>query len=332
MDASDPLTANEALSGIFGSISLSSWVFLLVRSVPNPTANPRLTPTTRAQIPQLHENYTTQSASGVSILFLLIWAAGDLFNLLGALWARLVPTVIALAFYFTVSDSVLILQCLYYNHFAQRTKADAPAAFVGAPGQPREEAEAEEAEEDAPLLSRRDSNRSFSSIGLPGSHLNRQRSASGTLSKVDERPSPRPRTLRAALFNTACILGVCAVGTLGWAIAYRVGAWVPAPPEGQQGEGEQPTPWAAEVLGYLSAALYLGARVPQIYKNWSEKSCEGLSLLFFMLSLLGNVSYGAGILAHSLQREYVVRNVPWYVTTFFLSTLKTRLGDETDVC
>ena len=57
------------------------------------------------------------------------------------------------------------------------------------------------------------------------------------------------------------------------------------------------------------------ARVPQILKNWREKSCEGilqcrctlmsralttssgLSLLFFLLSLIGNLTYGGGVSA-----------------------------------
>lgn len=39
----------------------------------------------------------------------------------------------------------------------------------------------------------------------------------------------------------------------------------------------------------------------------------GLSLLFFILSLLGNLTYGAGILAHSLDRDYVMTNVPWLI-------------------
>lgn len=55
------------------------------------------------------------------------------------------------------------------------------------------------------------------------------------------------------------------------------------------------------------------ARLPQIYKNYSDKSCEGLSLLFFILSLLGNLTYGAGILCHSTEREYVVTNLPWLI-------------------
>jgi len=41
--------------------------------------------------------------------------------------------------------------------------------------------------------------------------------------------------------------------------------------------------------------LYLGARLPQIAKNYREKSCEGLSLLFFILSVIGNLTYGAGV-------------------------------------
>lgn len=37
------------------------------------------------------------------------------------------------------------------------------------------------------------------------------------------------------------------------------------------------------------------ARIPQIIKNYREKSCDGLSLLFFLLSLMGNLTYGAGV-------------------------------------
>jgi hypothetical protein len=39
----------------------------------------------------------------------------------------------------------------------------------------------------------------------------------------------------------------------------------------------------------------------------------GLSLLFFILSLLGNVTYGAGILCHSNEHEYVMNNLPWLI-------------------
>jgi uncharacterized protein with PQ loop repeat len=55
------------------------------------------------------------------------------------------------------------------------------------------------------------------------------------------------------------------------------------------------------------------ARIPQIIKNYKDKSCEGLALLFFLLSLMGNLTYGAGILAHSLEKDYLWVNLPWLI-------------------
>lgn len=39
----------------------------------------------------------------------------------------------------------------------------------------------------------------------------------------------------------------------------------------------------------------------------------GLALLFFLLSLMGNLTYGAGILFHSLEKEYLIINTPWLI-------------------
>ena len=48
----------------------------------------------------------------------------------------------------------------------------------------------------------------------------------------------------------------------------------------------------------------------------------GLSLLFFLLSLLGNLTYGGGILFHSTDRGYILTNVPW-----LLGSLGTMVED-----
>ena len=40
---------------------------------------------------------------------------------------------------------------------------------------------------------------------------------------------------------------------------------------------------------------------------------QGLSLLFFILSLLGNLTYGAGILFHSTEKQYFLTNLPWLI-------------------
>jgi len=55
--------------------------------------------------PQIHENYAHQSGEGFSVMFILILFAGDLSNLLGAVLAGLIPTVIILACFVSSSLS-----------------------------------------------------------------------------------------------------------------------------------------------------------------------------------------------------------------------------------
>jgi hypothetical protein len=142
---------------------------------------------------------------------------------------------------------------------------------------------------EAPLLGRRDS----SNIGLPGSHRrDSQARRASSLPDIDESAGGREW-----VNNSLSIVGVCVVGAGGWCIAWKTGVWAPQP---LHNGIEMETAFGAQVLGYVSAVCYLGARIPQIIKNQREKSCEGLSLLFFMLSLLGNATYGAGVSTHSV--------------------------------
>ena len=270
------LTTNEALSGVMGSISLAAWIFLL--------------------LPQLIENHTNGHADGISMTFLFIWAAGDILSLAGGLWAGLVPTVIALAIYFCFADGALITQCVYYNTLNREKdlKAD-EAAETAAPA------------ESDPLLA---SASLQTQQRKPSTTSRRSRRSSARRDSLS-RALAKPSAYAATIQNCLSILAICAAGTAGWALAYKTGAWHPVP---LHSHGEAPpTPLGASLLGYGSALLYLGARVPQIIKNQRERSCDGLSLLFFMLSLLGNATYGAGILFHSLEREYVMTNMPWLI-------------------
>ena len=63
----------------------------------------------------------------------------------------------------------------------------------------------------------------------------------------------------------------------------------------------------------LSCLTFSRARIPQIVKNYRDKSCEGLALLFFILSLMGNATYGASILCHSVEKDYLLTNLPWLI-------------------
>ncbi|ERF68076.1 hypothetical protein EPUS_08512 [Endocarpon pusillum Z07020] len=322
--AAIPLTGHEALSGILGSISIACWIFLL--------------------IPQLLTNYRNTSASALSLPFLLIWFLGDVCNLAGAAWAGLVPTVIAIAVYFCFLDAILVLQWGYYHWIYRaggvgegvqgKTDAGAAAAAVAdgkgnGHGNGRVGEGVDMLGEEEPLLARQRSG----SITIPGSQRpsrKRRTSSSATAGSATRRRSSQASNLlldrileednrgtatKTWMKNLISILGVIVVGTAGWAIAWGSGAWTPTPVDsGSGGAGTGATgPFGAQILGYGSAVAYLGARIPQIVKNARDRSCEGLSLLFFILSLSGNLTYGAGIMAHSLRRDYLLMNTPWLV-------------------
>lgn len=132
-------------------------------------------------------------------------------NLIGAIWARLVPTVIALAFYFCFADAILILQCLYYNYFFARIFRRSSSAQNESLEDPRQ-----------PLLARQTSN-----LGLPGSrrrssasqgHWNTYGEESLVADDIDKNRWSKPW-----IKNVLTVSGVCIVGARAWAIAWKTG-------------------------------------------------------------------------------------------------------------
>ncbi|ODA78729.1 hypothetical protein RJ55_06111 [Drechmeria coniospora] len=287
-----PLPMGEALSGIFGSVSLAAWICLL--------------------IPQLLANYRAKSADGLSMAFLVVWFLGDVSNLMGALLTHLAPTAIALAVYFCILDFILIGQVLYYNTLNARRLAAARSEAAAA------------VSETSPLLGRRRS----SSIGLPGSHRRHSTHEESSLEPIRKVVAGEDETQdgRPWLHNALGLLAVWLVGFVGWFVSFKAGAWSgegPGQPESPEA-GNPPLEALGLALGYASAAFYLCARIPQIYKNFQEKSCEGLSLLFFLLSLTGNLTYGLSLIAYSQDRSHLITAFPW-----LLGSLGTMVEDAT---
>ncbi|KAI0850007.1 PQ-loop-domain-containing protein [Daldinia vernicosa] len=277
MALSHGLSVNEILSGIFGSISLTAWICLL--------------------LPQLITNYRAKSADGLSMIFLAVWLFGDLANLSGALVTGLAPTATALAGYFCISDVILITQSVYYNTLnARKTRQ-------------RTRSTESETSEDEPLLQPR----RRSSSGLPGSHrrhsMHHSESGLDPIKRIvtgeDDTPDSNPW-----LHNTLSVAAVYIVGAAGWFVSYKVGAW-DKPDAPEEPATESPVAVLGLTLGYASAICYLCARIPQIIKNYREKSCEGLALLFFLLSLTGNLTYGLSVFTYSPEPEYIIKAIPW---------------------
>lgn len=110
---SGPQFSAETISGITGSISIACW--LVVFS------------------PQIVENFRRRSGDGLSLSFLIIWLAGDIFNVLGAILQHVLPTMLILALYClstylliltsdTFADIILITQVLYYRRYPYRKR------------------------------------------------------------------------------------------------------------------------------------------------------------------------------------------------------------------
>jgi len=85
-------------------------------------------------------------------------------------------------------------------------------------------------------------------------------------------------------------------------------------------------PWemvVGDTSAWVSAVLYLGARVPQIVLNYRRKTVEGLSISMFVLACVANTFYGVSIL---LQNPPINDRFYASVLAFLLGSLGTLFG------
>ncbi|AGO10905.1 AaceriAFR605Cp [[Ashbya] aceris (nom. inval.)] len=275
-----PIVFNsETISGITGSISIACWVIVFV--------------------PQIYENFRRKSAEGLSLLFVVLWLAGDIFNLLGAILQHLLPTMIVLAAYYTIADIVLWFQCVFYG---QDSEVD-PVHL--SPANPIHDSILDEVlNERQPLLHDRDGPENLDS---------ESQEAVSSVAKGVETPLDvvkRRNPVRRYIFNALVVITVVLGGFLAWYISYsRNYGSSPVEPDLNMNV-------LAQFFGYLSAVLYLGSRVPQILLNFKRKSCEGISFLFFLFACLGNTTFIISVLSISLQPRYLLVNASWLLGSF----------------
>jgi len=188
----------DALSGILGWTSIATWVVVYS--------------------PQLYKNFTLKSGEGLSVAFVVIWLVGDLFNLIGASRAGLLPTVIILAGYYTLCDTVLLMQIYYYRWLEKGPQARQELQRV------------EDVSEATPLLT----------SSNYGKEMEKERSLK-----------------RHVVEYTGMIHCLVVAGIVAWGVSKKV----------QGGDEERPeeiVEWKSQLMGYASAILYLGSRIPQI--------------------------------------------------------------------
>lgn len=192
---------------------------------------------------------------------------------------RLTPSIALSALYYTFCDIVL-LALIYYYRQQRRLHPDrfgASKIHLSADG------------ERSPLLG-----------------------GSDRSSYEDDEENPFGRRFRKFLYKHRYVIAFYILATT-FIVTVGVASWIStgkhhtAPPQ-----KEESWSTAGQIIGWTSAFLYLGSRIPQIFKNMQTK-CQGLSLMMFALSVMGNVTYSGAILLPNTSPQHVWVNLSWLV-------------------
>ncbi|MCJ1456810.1 hypothetical protein MMC28_007175 [Mycoblastus sanguinarius] len=263
-----------------------------------------------AQMPQIYKNFQLQSASGLSIYFLAEWLFGDLTNLLGALLTRQATWQVVVASYYVSVDVILVTQYIWYS----RLKFSRSKSRLSEYGEAN---------------NRRDGSSEDVIVGVSPSEGD---SVSGSISTGDGKdctkttetptkprdvpdplqsftfsppsekftPSPSHRTIKRlqsgpppAIASPKTFLLISMLFVILTSASPLQVQDPPSPPP-------SPSEFAGRILSWISTVLYLGSRLPQIYKNAVRRSTSGLSPTLFIAAFFGNLFYSTSLLTNPL--------------------------------
>ncbi|KAK5098294.1 hypothetical protein LTS08_006427 [Lithohypha guttulata] len=255
-------------------------------------------------MPQIYKNYQIQSTAGLSIYFLTEWLLGDLTNLLGAIFTKQATWQIIIATYYTFVDF------FWYTHLKPR--------WVGSSLHSGNSSDIDDGDSDVinalspintefpdGLASRTEMQQSSRQESSSKSALDESEPPLFTPVDYEGRsPIPEKRPKRTSWDWT----GMASPKTLaGGAIASLATPARAAPLPAllalrlvpvHTHQATTSVELAGTILSWCSTLLYLGSRLPQLYKNWSRKSTAGLSPLLFLAAFCGNFFYSTSILTN----------------------------------
>lgn len=280
------------ISTLLGTLSIVSWLF--------------------AQLPQIYKNYTIKSTSGLSIFFLVEWCMGDLSNLLGAIFTKQATWQMIVAGYYCLVDFLLVAQWIWYERLQHGYRIR--RVWPDKNGSGRSDGNDEMIIEGVSAFDHQTSTSeaagpetksSAKDIKGPGNGktamwripvfagANEKPSGSASPSSGPRNihriqasssfPSPSPRTM----ILIACLISLARASPLHTPQTI-------SEPENTVSGLEA----AGTVLSWTSTLLYLGSRLPQLYKNWARKSTAGLSAHLFIAAFFGNLFYSSSMLAN----------------------------------
>ncbi|KAI5194916.1 hypothetical protein AUEXF2481DRAFT_31269 [Aureobasidium subglaciale EXF-2481] len=279
------------ISTTLGVLSIVSWLF--------------------AQMPQIYKNYTIKSTSGLSIFFLVEWCAGDVSNLLGAIFTKQATWQMIVAGYYCLVDFMLVAQWVWYERLRHGYRIR--QVWPDRNGGNNSGRDQEMIIEGVPAMSRENTFESNDSPERKSSAKDINASGNGkagmwrmpVFGDVSEKyGSKSPRTINRVVASSsfqspsprtilllACLISLAQASPLKSAIHHPHHHHQPA---NKISDLEA----AGTVLSWVSTLLYLGSRLPQLYKNWARKSTAGLSAHLFIAAFFGNLFYSTSMLTN----------------------------------
>lgn len=294
-------TPRDIAGVIFGLTNILFWLF--------------------AQAPQLVENYRNKTAESLSWLFLFIWLVGDIANFLGCIYTNQTRVQFFTAVYFLIMDLLVLLQWVYY------TRINAAKAVIDDkdPINTDDSALTPPASPTNPHLPLLTASASDSSAPVSPRPTSYNSTIDSATADVETGRAPRLYVLGALLPLLALPLfadaapGTDTVAALLTSAAplARLVASPLATASLPECDSTAAVSHSAYVVGvvcaWVSATMYLYARIPQIIHNHRRKSTEGLSLGLFLSSTLANFFY---VFAVFLPDTSVLSGSNFWLTTF----------------
>ncbi|KAK4520625.1 uncharacterized protein ATC70_006503 [Mucor velutinosus] len=276
---------------------------------------------------QLQENYRRKNGDGLSLTFLLIWLAGDLFNLAGIIMEKLMFTMFLLALWYTVADIGLLWQVVYYQQcLAVEIKCDQDEAIVllnrkTSLTQRRVSLEKptmlskvdtvalEKQSSVHDVLLDDDENHAVAAAAsnadmINGDGITCHNLSSSSSDRDRHTIQPKVKPMWVNLIGSSMMIVLIAASCYGYMMTATTIEIV---------DDDETIQLVPHILGWLSAVLYIGSRVPQLIKNWRQQSTDGLSSGMFVCAVFGNFFFALSIFLRSTERGYIIKNMPWII-------------------
>mmetsp|Transcript_4345 Transcript_4345/g.5358 ORF Transcript_4345/g.5358 Transcript_4345/m.5358 type:complete len:465 (-) Transcript_4345:168-1562(-) len=294
------------------------------------------------QTPQFFANYRRKSGKALSKWFLIEWFSGDALNLCGCILTRQLITQFATGVLFVVVDVTMLLQISYYSwiyngprkqsqsrYEPDRYRSSSTNSRLSAIDVERIESDSLCIENEIDELNNepgatQETVSESTGIAINGRALSALAAAGASISLVvwssnlnSSIGTPDQMLSNNEVSNANNFAFVAQIEEL----TATLSTYADIPSCEFDPELSDSTKFTGIVLGWISAIVYLNSRLPQLIKNYKRQSVEGLSWVMFFCAVMGNFTYGLGVVLRDSSSTALMKALPWLVgslgTLFF---------------